>query len=71
MLKRSFICCYTTCMSVPLNQEHILFITLLAINKYFFCVYKLYLHGQTERDNLQVPKIVGVPGNKINPKIMK
>ena len=37
MLKRSFICCYTTCMSLPLNQEHILFITLLAINKYFFC----------------------------------
>ena len=38
MLKRSFICCYTTCMSVPLNQEYILFITLLTINKYFFCV---------------------------------
>ena len=44
MLKRSFICCYTTCMSLPLNQEYILFITLLTINKYFFCVCINYIY---------------------------
>ena len=71
MLKRSFICCYTTCMSVPSNQEYILFITLLTINKCFFFVCKLYLYGKINRDNHQVPKIVGVPGNKINPKKIK
>ena len=32
MLKRSFICCYITCIAVPLNLEYILFITLLTIN---------------------------------------
>ena len=43
MLKRSFICCKTTCMSVPLNQEYILFIKLLTINKWFFlCINYVY-----------------------------
>ena len=35
MLKRSFICCYITCITVPLNLEYILFITLLTINHYY------------------------------------
>ena len=37
----------------------------------FFFVCKLYLYGKIKRDNHQVPKIVGVPGNKINPKKIK
>ena len=35
MLKRSFICCYITCITVPLNLEYILFITLLTVNHYY------------------------------------
>ena len=35
MLKRSFICCYITCITVPLNLEYILLITLLIINDYY------------------------------------
>ena len=35
MLKRSFICSYITCITVPLNLEYILFITLLTINHYY------------------------------------
>ena len=35
MLKRSFVCCYITCITVPLNLEYILFITLLIINHYY------------------------------------
>ena len=29
MLKRSFICCYITCMTVPLSLEYVLFVTFL------------------------------------------
>ena len=35
MLKRSFICCYITCTTVPLNLEYILLIILLTINHYY------------------------------------
>ena len=34
MLKRSFIYCYMTWITVPLNLEYILFITLLTVNQY-------------------------------------
>ena len=44
MLKPSFVCCYTTCISLPLNQEYILFITLLTINKCFFFVCVNYIY---------------------------
>ena len=62
MLKRSFICCYTTCMSVPLNQEYILFITLLTINKYFFCVCINYIYTVKLKETIsKYLKLQGYP----------
>ena len=34
-LTRSFICCYITLITVPLNIEYILFITLLTVIHYY------------------------------------
>ena len=47
------------------------YLVTMILEKRFFCfsyLDKCIMHCKIKTDNNQVPKIVGVPGNKTNPK---